>query len=114
MIKIEAIVREDKLEDVKEALSKIQIHGITVYQVMGCGIQRGFTEIIRGNEIEINMLPKIKFEIIVNKEEQEKQVFESIQKAAFTGHPGDGKIISYEIKHALRIRTGQTDQEAIM
>ena len=60
MIKIEAFVREDKFEDVKEALAKIEVHGITVYQVMGCGIQKGYREVIRGNEVEINMLPKIK------------------------------------------------------
>ncbi len=64
MIKIEAFVREDKFEDVKEALAKIEVHGITVYQVMGCGIQKGYREVIRGNEVEINMLPKIKFEIL--------------------------------------------------
>ena len=64
MIKIEAFVREDKFEDVKEALAKIEVHGITVYQVMGCGIQKGYREVIRGNEVEINMLPKIKFDII--------------------------------------------------
>ena len=68
MIKIEAFVREDKFEDVKEALAKIEVHGITVYQVMGCGIQKGYREVIRGNEVEINMLPKIKFEIIVSDE----------------------------------------------
>ena len=65
MIKIEAIVREEKLEDVKEALSEIEVHGITIYQVMGCGKQKGYLEIVRGQEVEINMLPKIKFEIVV-------------------------------------------------
>ena len=109
MIKIEAFVREDKFEDVKEALAKIEVHGITVYQVMGCGIQKGYREVIRGNEVEINMLPKIKFEIIVSDEVWEK----TIQTAAFTGNPGDGKIISYDLKSALRIRTGETDKDAI-
>ena len=113
MIKIEAFVREDKFEDVKEALAKIEVHGITVYQVMGCGIQKGYREVIRGNEVEINMLPKIKFEIIVSDEVWQKKTIKAIQTAAFTGNPGDGKIISYDLKSALRIRTGETDKDAI-
>ena len=107
MIKIEAFVREDKFEDVKEALAKIEVHGITVYQVMGCGIQKGY------REVKINMLPKIKFEIIVSDEVWEKKTIKAIQTAAFTGNPGDGKIISYDLKSALRIRTGETDKDAI-
>lgn len=66
MIKVEAIVREEKLEDVKEALQKIDVHGITMYQVMGCGTQKGYKEMVRGQEVDINMLPKIKFEIVVS------------------------------------------------
>ena len=100
MIKIEAFVREDKFEDVKEALAKIEVHGITVYQVMGCGIQKGYREVI-------------KFEIIVSDEVWEKKTIKAIQTAAFTGNPGDGKIISYDLKSALRIRTGETDKDAI-
>ena len=79
MIKIEAIVREEKLEDVKEALSEIEVHGITIYQVMGCGKQKGYLEIVRGQEVEINMLPKIKFEIVVSDENWEKKTIEAIQ-----------------------------------
>ena len=73
MIKIEAIVREDKFEDVKQALQNIKINGITVYQVMGCGTQRGYVEYVRGHEVDINMLPKIKFEIVVSDEEWEEK-----------------------------------------
>ncbi|MFQ6793390.1 MAG: P-II family nitrogen regulator [Thomasclavelia sp.] len=113
MIKIEAYIREEKFEDVKEALANIEVHGITVYQVMGCGIQKGYKEVIRGNEVEVNMLPKIKFEIIVSDESWEEKTIKAIQKAAFTGHPGDGKIISYDLKSALRIRTGETGSDAI-
>ena len=113
MIKIEAYVREEKFEDVKEALSQIEVHGITVYQVMGCGIQKGYTEIVRGNEIEVNMLPKIKFEIIVSDENWEAKTIAAIKKAAFTGNPSDGKIISYNLKSALRIRTGETGSDLI-
>ncbi len=113
MIKIEAIVREDKFEDVKQALQDINVHGITVYQVMGCGTQKGYVRHVRGQEIDINMLPKIKFEIILSTEEWEEKTIEVIQKAAYTGNPGDGKIFSYDVRSAMRIRTKETGCEAI-
>ena len=83
LIKIEAIVREEKLEDVKEALNAIQVNGITVSQVMGCGSQRGYKSVVRGMEVDVMMLPKIKFEIVVSSEEWEKKTIEAIQKAAY-------------------------------
>ena len=113
MIKIEAYVREDKFEDVKKALDEINVNGLTVYQVMGCGIQRGYKEIVRGMEVDLQMQPKIKFEIVVSSEEWERKTIEAIQKAAFTGETGDGKIFSYEIRSALKIRTGETGYDAI-
>ena len=113
MIKIEAIVREDKFEDVKQALQEMNVHGITVYQVMGCGTQKGYTEYVRGQKVSINMLPKIKFEIVVSTEEWESKVIKAIQKAAYTGSPGDGKIFSYDIRSAMRIRTRETGSSAI-
>ena len=113
MYKIEALIREEKFEDVKEALSKIEVHGITVSQVMGCGTQRGYKEVIRGNRIEFNMCPKIKLEIVVSTEEWEAKTIKAIQEAAFTGNTGDGKIFSYDVRSALRIRTGETGIEAI-
>lgn len=113
MIKIEAIVREDKFEDVKQALQDIDVHGITVYQVMGCGTQKGYVEYVRGQEVDINMLPKVKFEIVVSSEDWEKKTIDAIQKAAYTGNPGDGKIFSYDIKTAVRIRTKETGYDAI-
>lgn len=113
MIKIEAIVREEKFEDVKAALDEIEVNGITVSQVMGCGIQRGYKEVVRGMEVELQMQPKIKFEIVVSSEEWEKKTIEAIQKAAFTGSVGDGKIFSYEIRTAMKIRTRETGYEAI-
>ena len=113
MIKIEAYVREDKFEDVKKALDDINVNGLTVYQVMGCGIQRGYKEIVRGMEVDMQMQPKIKFEIVVSSEEWERKTIEAIQKAAFTGETGDGKIFSYEIRSALKIRTGETGYNAI-
>lgn len=113
MIKIEAYIREEKFEDVKKALDDICVNGLTVYQVMGCGIQRGYKEIVRGMEVDIKMQNKIKFEIVVSSEEWEKKTVEAIQKAAFTGEMGDGKIFSYEIRSALKIRTGETGYDAI-
>lgn len=113
LIKIEAIVREEKLEDVKEALNAIQVNGITVWQVMGCGSQRGYKSVVRGMEVDVMMLPKIKFEIVVSSEEWEKKTIEAIQKAAYTGEVGDGKIFSYEIRSALKIRTRETGFDAL-
>ena len=113
MIKMDAIVREEKFEDVKQALQDIEVNGITVSQVMGCGAQRGYTEIVRGMEIGIQMRPKIKFEIVVSSEEWEKKTIDAIQKAAYTGEMGDGKIFSYEIRSALKIRTKETGYDAI-
>ena len=84
LIKVEAIVREEKYEEVKEALNKIQVNGITVCQIMGCGTQRGYKEVVRGAEIDIYLKPKVKFEIVVSSEEWEKKVIDAIQAAAYT------------------------------
>lgn len=113
LIKIEAIVREEAYQDVKDALSEIGVNGITVYQVVGCGVQRGMSEYVRGQKVDIQVLPKIKFEIVVSSEEWEKKTIEAIQKAAYTGHPGDGKIFSCYIKQAVKIRTGETGYDAV-
>ncbi len=113
MIKIEAYIREEKFEDVKAALDALNVNGLTVYQVMGCGIQRGYQEIVRGMEVDMQMQPKIKFEIAVSSEEWADKTIEAIQKAAYTGEIGDGKIFSYEIRSALKIRTGETGFDAI-
>ena len=113
LIKVEAIVREEKFEEVKDALNKIQVNGITVSQVMGCGAQLGYKEIVRGSEVDIFLQPKIKFEIVVSSEEWEKKVIDAIQKAAFTGEVGDGKIFSYEMRTAMKIRTKETGYEAL-
>jgi nitrogen regulatory protein P-II 1 len=113
MIKIEAIVREEKLEDIKEALAKIEVNGITISQVMGCGKQKGYKELVRGTEVSITILPKIKFEIIVSSEEWEKKTIKAIEEAAYTGKPGDGKIFSYDLRNVLRIRTKEAGTNAI-
>lgn len=113
IIKVEAIVREEKMEDVKDALNAIEVNGITVSQVIGCGVQRGYTEVVRGTEIDILMQPKVKFEIVVSSEEWETKVIEAIQKAAYTGEVGDGKIFTYEIRNALKIRTKEMGYDAV-
>lgn len=113
MIKIDAIVREEKYEEIKDALNEINVHGITVSQVMGCGVQKGYSSIMRGTKVDINMLPKIKFEIVVSSEEWLDKVVETIRSIACTGNTGDGKIFVYELKDVVRIRTNQHGPEAI-
>jgi nitrogen regulatory protein P-II 1 len=113
MIKVEAIVREEKLEDVKQALNKIEVTGITVFQVMGCGVQKGYTELVRGQEIDVTLHPKVKFEIVVSTEEWERKTIQAIREAAFTGNVGDGKIFSYNLRSVMRIRTQETGTDAI-
>ena len=113
LIKIEAIVREEAFLDVKNALSDIGVNGITGYQVVGCGVQRGLSEYVRGQKVDVQVLPKIKFEIVVSSEEWERKTIEVIKKAAYTGNPGDGKIFSYEIRQAVKIRTGETGYDAV-
>ncbi|CDB91181.1 MAG: P-II family nitrogen regulator [Christensenellales bacterium] len=113
MIKIDAFIREEKFEDVKAALNSIGVNGMTVSQVMGCGIQRGYKEVVRGMQVDMQMQPKIKFEIVVSSEEWEEKTINAIQEAAFTGETGDGKIFSYEIRTAQKIRTKETGYDAI-
>ena len=107
------MVREEKFEDVKAALDEIGVNGLTVSQVMGVGIQRGYKEVVRGMQVDMQMQPKIKFEIVVSSEEWEKKTIQAIKEAAYTGETGDGKIFSYEIRSALKIRTGETGYDAI-
>ena len=113
LIKVEAIVREEKFEDVKEALNNIEVNGITVSQVMGCGAQRGYKEVVRGSEVDVVLQPKVKFEIVVSSEDWEKKVVSAIQEAAYTSEMGDGKIFSYEIRNAMKIRTKETGYDAL-
>ena len=102
LIKIEAVVREEMFVDVKKALTDIGVNGITAYQVVGCGIQRGMSEYVRGQKVDVQVLPKIKFEIVVSSEEWERKTIEAIRKTAFTGNPGDGKIFTYYLKQAVK------------
>lgn len=112
MIKIEAIIRPTKLEEVKEAIKALDLGGITVSQVMGCGRQKGYTEVYRGTQVDINILPKIKIEIVVPND-CEADVIEAITGAARLGEIGDGKIFISDIRDAIRIRTGERGNSAL-
>ena len=107
-----AIIKPFKLEDVREALTAIGVQGITTTEVKGYGRQKGHTEIYRGAEYAVNFLPKVKIEIAVASDRADK-VVEAIKNAAKTGQIGDGKIFVHSIEHALRIRTGETDANAL-
>ena len=109
---IMAVIKPFKLEDVREALTAIGIEGMTISEVKGFGRQKGQTEIYRGAEYEVNFLPKIKLEIAVPVDLVEN-VVEAIQKAARTDKIGDGKIFVSGLDRAVRIRTGETDENAI-
>lgn len=112
MTKIECILRPGKLEDVKDALNKFGIQGMTVTQVIGCGLQKGRKEVYRGTEYSINLLPKVKLEIVVNDKDM-NEVLKIITETARTGDIGDGKIFTYKVDNAVRIRTGETGEAAI-
>jgi nitrogen regulatory protein P-II 2 len=107
-----AIIKPFKLEEVRDALTGIGVHGLTVTEVKGYGRQKGHTEIYRGAEYAVNFLPKIKVEVAVSSDQVTK-VVEAITGAAKTGQIGDGKIFVYPIDHAVRIRTGETDADAL-
>jgi nitrogen regulatory protein P-II 1 len=112
MKKIEAIVRHFKLEDVKNALHELGIHGMTITEVRGFGRQRGHTEMYRGTEYAVDFVPKIKIEVAVS-DDQLQPVIDTIMRTAQTGQIGDGKIFVVELSEAIRIRTGETGSDAI-
>ena len=112
MKKIEAIIKPFKLDEVKEALSKVGVSGLTVFEVKGFGRQKGHTELYRGAEYIVDFLPKIKLEFIINDEIFE-EVIETIKSSAHTGKIGDGKIFVSNIEEIIRIRTGEKNSDAI-
>lgn len=112
MKKIEAIIRPGKLEEVKEALGTFGIKGMTVTEVIGCGHQKGKTEIYRGTEFTIDLLPKVKIEIILA-DKWVSEVIRTIVSAARTGEIGDGKIFVSSVEDAIRIRTGENGEEVL-
>ncbi len=112
MKKIEAVIKPFKLEDVKEALFEIGLGGITVSEVKGHGRQQGHSELYRGAEYIVDFLPKLKLELVVKDEDVDK-VIEVIAQSARTGKIGDGKIFVLPVEKAIRIRTGEEDEEAL-
>ncbi|MDH5712097.1 MAG: P-II family nitrogen regulator [Gammaproteobacteria bacterium] len=109
---VKAIIKPFKLDDVREALSEIGVAGITVSEVKGFGRQKGHTELYRGAEYVVDFLPKVKIETVVQDEVVDK-VIEAISKAASTGKIGDGKIFVLNVEQAVRIRTGESGDEAL-
>lgn len=112
MKKIEAIIRPCKLEELKEALLAIDLDGITISQVMGAGKQLGWKEFYRGNEITLNVLPKVKLEL-VSTDDKVELIIDTIMEHAYTGEVGDGKIFIYDLQDCIRIRTGEKGEAAI-
>jgi len=112
MKKVEAVIKPFKLDDVREALSDIGITGMTAIEVKGFGRQKGHTELYRGAEYVVDFLPKVKLEVVV-KEEDLHRCVEAITSAARTGKIGDGKIFITTVERVVRIRTGETDNDAV-
>jgi len=110
--KVEAVIKPFKLDEVKEALNEIGVQGITVSEVKGVGRQKGHTELYRGAEYVVDFIPKIKLEIIVS-DAILPQVVEAIEKSAKTGRIGDGKIFVTPVEAVIRIRTGETGDDAL-
>lgn len=109
---VTAVIKPFKLDDVRESLSEVGVQGITVTEVKGFGRQKGHTELYRGAEYVVDFLPKVKLEVAV-KTERLEQVIEAISHAAQTGKIGDGKIFVYDLEQVVRIRTGETNEEAL-
>jgi nitrogen regulatory protein P-II 2 len=107
-----AIIKPFKLDEVREALTALNIQGLTVTEVKGFGRQKGHTEIYRGAEYAVNFLPKVKIEVVLP-DAMVERVVEAIQKSAATGKIGDGKIFVMPVAHAVRIRTGETNADAL-
>ena len=112
MKKVEAIVRSSMLEPLKEALFENGVGGLTVSEVMGCGSQHGWSEYVRGSEVLVTMLPKIKFDLVVPDNDVDG-VVELIRKTAYTGEVGDGKIFVMPVEQVIRIRTGESGEAAV-
>lgn len=112
MKKVECIVKPFKLDDVKNAITELGISGMTVSEVRGFGRQKGHTELYRGAEYQVDFLPKIKIDLVVN-DEQVPSLIEAVQKEACTGRIGDGKIFVTDVEQSIRIRTGESGPESL-
>jgi nitrogen regulatory protein P-II 1 len=111
--KIEAIIREDKVNDVKDALMDIGIVGLNIFEIRGHGRQGGIRLVGRAGTYQVDMLPKIQVNIILSERNLEETI-QTIRKSAYTGEPGDGLIFVYPVEEVIRIRTGERGQEAVM
>ncbi len=112
MKKIEAIIQPFRLEPVKEALHEISVKGMTVAEVKGFGVQKGIREVYRGMEYQVDFLPKVKIEIVAS-DDKVQTIIDTIISKARTGRIGDGKIFIYPVAEVIRIRTGETGDEAV-
>ena len=112
MKQIVAVIKPFKLDEVREALSEVGVHGLTVTEVKGFRRQKGHTELYRGAEYVVDFLPKLKIETVVSDDILE-QAIEEIRKAAYTGRIGDGKIFVFDVEQVIRIRTGETGEAAV-
>ena len=112
MKKIEAVIRPFRIDDVREALAEIGVKGMTLTEVKGYGRQKGHTEVYRGSEYQIDFLPKIKLEVVVS-DQLADNVVETIMKAAKTGEVGDGKIFISQVEDVVRVRTGESGEDAL-
>ena len=112
MKKVEAIVRHFKLEDVKNALAEIGVDGMTVSEVRGFGRQKGHTEMYRGTEYAVDFVPKVKIEVVCS-DDNLQRVVDSLLRSAQTGQIGDGKIFVTDLRESIRIRTGETGEDAL-
>jgi nitrogen regulatory protein P-II 1 len=110
--KVEAIIKPFKLDEVKDALSEVGVHGLTAIEVKGFGRQRGHTELYKGAEYVVDFLPKVKVEVVVD-DDQVAKVVEAIERAAKSGKIGDGKIFVLPVEEAVRIRTGERGLDAL-
>ncbi len=107
-----AVIKPFKLDEVREALTSLGVDGLTATEVKGYGRQKGHTEIYRGAEYAVSFLPKVKIEVVV-KDEMTERAVEAIRQSAATGQIGDGKIFVIDVENAMRIRTGETDTDAL-
>ena len=110
--KLSIICKQNRLELLKEALNEVGVTGLTVTQVLGCGVQKGYAEYYRGNPVELTLLPKIQVDVVVSKVPV-KDVVEAATKALYTGSIGDGKIFIYDVENVIKVRTGEQGYEAL-
>ena len=110
--KVSILVKLAKFESLKKALNDLGVTGMTVTQVMGCGIQKGAGELYRGVEMDATLLPKVKLEVIIGNIPLEK-VIETAKRVLYTGHIGDGKIFVYDVRKVIKVRTGEEDFDAL-